>query len=92
MITFLLRFRSHPQVPCSREVLSILVKGHCHHSVSGVEGFLHTISMVNINVDIQDPLVIPRIRKESKCCISSERAQSKWEVGKKPCTDSQAAQ
>jgi len=69
---FPLSLRSHPQVPCSGEVFSVLMKGHGHDTVCGIEGFLHAISMVNINVNIQHSLVIPRIRKESQCCIFSE--------------------
>lgn len=49
------------------------MEGHGHDAVRGIKSFLHTVSVVNINVDIQHSLVIPRMRKESKYCISSEQ-------------------
>lgn len=44
--------QTHPQVSGSREVFTILVKGHSHDPVSGVEGLLHSITMVDVNVDV----------------------------------------
>lgn len=41
------------------------MKGHSHDSVCGIEGLFHAIAVVNINVNIQHPLVIPRIRRGS---------------------------
>lgn len=39
------------------------MKGHSHDPVCGIEGLFHAIAMVNINVNVQHPLVIPRIKK-----------------------------
>lgn len=50
---------THPQVSGSREVFTILVKGDCHDPVSSVEGLLHAVTMVDVNVDVQHPLVVP---------------------------------
>lgn len=35
------------------------MEGHSHDPVSGVERLLHTISMVDVYVDVQHPLVVP---------------------------------
>lgn len=35
------------------------MKGHSHDPVSGVERFLHAVSMVDVYVDVQHPLVVP---------------------------------
>lgn len=50
---------SYPQVTSSWEVFSVLVKWDCHDSVSGVECFLHTVTMMNVNVHVQHSLVVP---------------------------------
>lgn len=56
---YMLYIISYPQVTSSWEVLSVLVKWDCHDSVSGVEGFLYTVTMVNVNVHVQHSLVVP---------------------------------
>ena len=35
------------------------MEGHSHDPVGGVESFLHTISMVDVYVNVQHPLVVP---------------------------------
>ncbi len=40
------------------EVVPILVEGHRHDPVGGQKCLFHSISMVNINVNIQHPIVI----------------------------------
>ncbi|KAF3844660.1 hypothetical protein F7725_007823, partial [Dissostichus mawsoni] len=45
------------RVACAREVLSVLVEGHRHDTVCGVESLLHTVSMMDVNVDVQNSLV-----------------------------------
>ncbi len=40
------------EVPRAWEVLSVLVEGDGHDTVGGVEGLLHSVSMVNVNVHI----------------------------------------
>lgn len=51
--------RTYPQISCAREVLSVLVEGNRHDTVCGVEGFLHTIAMMDVNIYVQDSLVVP---------------------------------
>ena len=46
-------------ITCPGEVLSVLVKGARHHTISGVEGLLNSISVVDVDVDVQDTLVVP---------------------------------
>lgn len=48
---------------CAREeVVSILVERYCHDSVSEVEGFLNPIAMVDVNINVEHPRVVPRVR------------------------------
>jgi len=51
-------FQAHPQVACTGEVLPVLVEGHSHDAVGGVEGFLHAVSMMDVNVYVQNSLVV----------------------------------
>ena len=34
------------------------MEGNCHDPVCGVESLLNTISMMNVDVNVQDPLVV----------------------------------
>ena len=45
-----------PKISCSREVLSILVERDSHHTVCGVERLLDSISVVNVDVNVQHSL------------------------------------
>ena len=51
------------EVPSSRKVLSVLVERDSHNSVRGIEGLLHSITMVNINVNVQHTLVVPEVEE-----------------------------
>jgi hypothetical protein len=42
------------QFACTREVFTILVERDGHDSVSGVESFLDTIAMMNVNVNVEN--------------------------------------
>mmetsp|Transcript_21127 Transcript_21127/g.35286 ORF Transcript_21127/g.35286 Transcript_21127/m.35286 type:complete len:256 (-) Transcript_21127:392-1159(-) len=44
-------------VTCSRKVLAKLVEGDTHHTIGGVEGLLDSITVVNVDVNVQHPLV-----------------------------------
>lgn len=61
----LMTWQPHPQVSSAGEVLSVLVEGHGHDPVCGVERFLHSISMVNVNVYVQNSLVVSGGREDS---------------------------
>lgn len=50
---------SHPEVSGSREVLPVFMKGHGHDSVCGVECLLYSIAMMDVNINIEHPLVVP---------------------------------
>ena len=41
----------------SREVLSVLVERHGHDAIGGIEGFLYAITVVDIDVNIEDSLL-----------------------------------
>lgn len=47
------------------------MEGHSHDPVSGIESFLHTISMVDVYVDVQHPLVVPG--RESRAAIWAKK-------------------
>ena len=44
------RQTTNPQVSSAREVLPIFVEGDSHDPVCGVEGLLHSITVVDVNV------------------------------------------
>lgn len=46
------------QLASSGEVLSILVEGAGHNSVGCVEGLFNAITVVNVDVDVQDALLV----------------------------------
>lgn len=46
------------EVACTGEEVTIPVKAHRHHSVRCVKGFFDTVTMMDINVDIEDSVVI----------------------------------
>lgn len=41
----------------SRKVLAILVERHGHDAIGSIEGFLNTITVVDIDVDVENPLL-----------------------------------
>lgn len=49
----------YPEVSSAREILSIFVERYSHDTVSGVESLLNTISMMDINIYVQNSLVVP---------------------------------
>ena len=55
-----------PQVSGAGEVFSVLVEGHSHDPVGGVEGFLHPVAVVNVNIDIEDALMVLEQLKDGK--------------------------
>ena len=63
---------TYSEVSGPGEILSVLVEGHRHDSVCGVEGLLYPVAMVNVNVNVQHPLVVPERGRES---ISHEKRQ-----------------
>ena len=51
----------HMYVTCAgEEEVAVLVEGDSHHSVCEIEGLLDTVTMVNINVNIQHSRVVPK--------------------------------
>lgn len=71
---------------CSRkEVISIFVEWHSHDPVSEVEGFLNSITMVDIDINVEHPRVVPGVmikpwsgeRGESPIFSSPTQA---WEI------------
>jgi len=45
-------------VPSPRKEVSEPVERHCHDAVSAIECFLNTISMMNVDVDVQHSVVV----------------------------------
>lgn len=55
---------THSEIPCAWEVLPILVEGHGHDTVCGVECLLYAITMVNVNIYVKHSLMVPKARKD----------------------------
>jgi hypothetical protein len=51
---------THPKITGSREELSILVEADCEHAVSCVKCLFYAVSVMNVNIDVENPLVIPK--------------------------------
>ena len=49
---------AYPNFTSSREILPILVKAYGHNSVCCVESLLNTISMMHVDVDVQNTIVV----------------------------------
>jgi hypothetical protein len=43
---------THPQLTRPREELAVLVKADRHYSIGGIEGFLDTIAVVHVDVNV----------------------------------------
>ena len=41
------------------EILAVLVKRHSHDTVCRVEGFFDAVSMMHIDIDVQNALLVP---------------------------------
>ena len=50
----------------SREELAIFVKGNGHDTVGSVESFLDAITMVNIDINVENALIIAKEFQDSK--------------------------
>ena len=50
---------AYPDFTRTREIFSVFVEAYGHHSVCSIECFFYAISMVDINIDVQNPLMIP---------------------------------
>lgn len=59
--------KTYPKVTSAWEVLSILVEGHSHDTVRGVESLLHTVSMMDVYVYVQNSLVVSKNEGTMKC-------------------------
>ncbi|KAI6769544.1 hypothetical protein HG530_004173 [Fusarium avenaceum] len=47
---------SIPKLTSSREILAILVERNGHDTVGGVESLLNTVTMMDIDINVEDPL------------------------------------
>ena len=50
---------THLQGSCARKVFTIFVEGDGHHTVRAVKGFFDTITVVDININVQNTSVAP---------------------------------
>ena len=60
-----------PPVTSARKVLPELVETARHDAVGGVKSLLHTVAVVNVNVDVQDALVHPATKKKAHATEAS---------------------
>ena len=49
---------THPNFTSSREIFSVLVEADGHYTVSCVKRFLHSVSVMHIDVDVKHALMI----------------------------------
>ena len=69
----------HPSIPefsRSREELSVLVQRDGHDSIGRVEGFLDSVSVVNVDVDVEDSFVVPEEFEDSEDDVYEEERTS----------------
>ena len=50
----------------AREEFAVLVKRDGHDAIGGVESFLNTITMVNVDVNVENALIVAKKLKDSK--------------------------
>lgn len=62
-------FITYPQFTSAREELSKLVERNAHHPIGGVKCLFNSVSMVNIDINIQDALVVPILAFSKKNLI-----------------------
>ncbi len=48
-----------------KKCVSVFVQGHSHDTIGRIERFLNTIAMMDINVNVQNPLMIPWFEKNA---------------------------
>jgi hypothetical protein len=63
-------------VPRSGEELPVLVEGGRHYTVGRVEGLLHPIAVVHINIDVEDSRVVTQELENAEDDVCSERGGS----------------
>ena len=49
---------TYSQISRSREVFSVLVEADSHDSVGSVEGLLHSVSVMDVNINVEDSLMV----------------------------------
>jgi len=40
------------ELPCAREIFTIFVERYRHNPIGGIEGFLDSVAMMDIDVDV----------------------------------------
>lgn len=60
------------------------MEGHGHDPVSGVEGLLHTVSMVDVYVDVQHSLVVPGTEQGGCVCVKGLKVRNKTQLSLPP--------
>lgn len=54
------------QLACTRKELAVFVKTTCHDTIRRVEGFLDTVAMMDVDVDVEHPGMIPKQLEDTK--------------------------
>jgi hypothetical protein len=50
----------HLDAACAWEIVTKLVKGDCHDAISGVKGLFHSVSVMNIDINVQHSGVVSK--------------------------------
>lgn len=68
------------KLSCARKVFAILVEGDGHDTVSAVECFFDTVTMVDINIDVENTVVEPEKLDdaENDICKVSEMSSNRY--------------
>lgn len=48
------------QLACAREVLAVFMEGDSHYTVGGIEGFLNAVTVMDVDVNVEDSLLVPK--------------------------------
>ena len=69
-----------PEISGSGEIFPVLVEGHRHHPVGGVEGLLYPVPVVDIDIYVENPLVVLQQLQDSQHDIVdvAETSRNNW--------------
>ncbi len=71
---------SYAQFTCSREELTILVEAYGHDPISSVKGLFHTITVVDVDINVKDAIMVPWgnvSRRRYILCDGTDRRSSR---------------
>lgn len=64
---------TYSEVTCARKVLSIFMERHGHDAVCGVEGLLYSVTVVDVDIDVQNSLMVPDEIISNKTLVTKQK-------------------